>query len=488
VELGEQSLLWMARHRERQQTLRRQRRQRRLEQAHEHSTNRPRTWSSATNQPPAELPRSAALGAASEQMGQWLKSQDASPAASPASTRRASGGEAQPAEQRSVFGAVGLSFAPLYECVHIYRTLGDFGALRQSYTARRREELLGAELELREQLSAEGLPPEAFAAQFIEQVEHYFQLLAGFFVLEDAVLHSGTAAVNGAAAVDQLWSAAVRQCAALLAAGFRRLPAAPDMLRVKRAADIFIALLAAHDFYVDPLLTVLEQTRKPFEKALLRLQEEQLRATLEAADWSPLVVERLADWNEYIEPHRPSLLAEPDMPVPELPVVFGFSAVVVATLHQTKAMVRDYDEYASEWPAFAARLTAIVNKLFCTHLAAALEEVLPADNRNIYTAVQVTADVRMLLGGCTELEEGIREHLDAQLAFQPEPARRKQDERPLAPARRALEESACENEDIIMQQMNLHVGQLMGRCLPHPPASRSCLYGLGPRVGTVLSQ
>ena len=156
------------------------------------------------------------------------------------------------------------------------------------------------------------------------------------------------------------------------------------------------------------------------------------------------------------------------MPVPELPVVFGFSAVVVATLHQAKAMVRDYDEYASEWPAFAARLTALVNKLFCTHLAAALEEILPADNRNIYTAVQVTADVRMLLGGCTELEEGIREHLDAQLAFQPEPAWRKQDERPLAPARRALEGSACENEDIIMQQMNLHVGQLMGRCLPPP--------------------
>ena len=261
------------------------------------------------------------------------------------------GGAAGLSHQRSVFAAVGLSFEPLYECAHIFRTLQCFGELTASYNTRRKEELLGAELELQQQLSASGGQlEEIFGPQYIEQVgglllhpplpllggsigmergcrqtwtlivdgyieqvDHYFKQLAGFFVLEDAVLHSGReAAVNGAAAVDGLWDHAVRQCAELLRTGFGRLGDAGHMLQLKRAADNFVALLAAHDFYVDPLLNVLEQTRAPFEAAVLRRHEVALHTALEQADWAPLEVASTEQWVELIEPHRQSLLAHRD--------------------------------------------------------------------------------------------------------------------------------------------------------------------------------
>lgn len=113
----------------------------------------------------------------------------------------------------------------------------------------------------------------------------------------------------------------------------------------------------------------------------------------------------------------------------------------------------------------AARLTALVNHLFGESLATALAEAVPIHTRSIGTAVQLTADLRMVLGGCTELEQGIREHLDAELTVDravltghshpgAQLAKRLgKDQRPLGPARRALELLAGESEDLIMQQV-----------------------------------
>ena len=128
---------------------------------------------------------------------------------------------------QSVFDLVHLDFEPLYECVHIFQTLGKLSELRESYAVRRRAELEAAEHDLKSNIkinldqnggrgggeSDDEEQLAVFGPQFSEDMDNFLKHLAGFFIIEDTVLHTATGLANGPNAVDPhaLWATAMAQ-------------------------------------------------------------------------------------------------------------------------------------------------------------------------------------------------------------------------------------------------------------------------------------
>ena len=392
---------------------------------------------------------------------------------------------------QSVFDLVQLDFEPLYECVHIFHTLGALSELRETYGRRRREELQTAEKELKAQLNLESKAAEAvdqsvFGPQFAEDIENFLKHLAGFFIVEDTVLHTAAPLASGAGAVDPhaLWATAMAQLRPLVERGFGLMRDGLYMLHLKRTLDNFAALMMAHGYYGVPLLQLLERTQEQYEQAALAARGATITDVLGRQDWAPVRVATVASWENWVLPHWRTLFpgyaqasaeqqAAGSGPVSTPPVEafthrYQFSAAVPRVLGEAKAMIEEYTEYASEWPDFAMRLTRLVDSLLRLEFRKALRTAVPMASRTIFQAVQIAADVGVLRDGCGELEGVIREQLgDSATAGGARGADAKQgkggpEAQPLTAARAALEALRTENEDLVMQLMDQRLAALAG--------------------------
>jgi|EP01044_Picomonas_judraskeda_P016093 hypothetical protein len=220
-----------------------------------------------------------------------------------------------------------LNFEPLYECVHIFETLGKLRELREIY-ARERQKLLeradknlkssdtldiaAAETAAAVAAAARGgsragvsaVQQEVFGPQFAEDMGNFLKHLAGFFIVEDTVLQTATSLANGPGAVDPhaLWSAAMAKVRSLVERGFGLMREPLYMLHLKRGLDNFVALMTAHGYYGVPLLQLLEQTQGQYEETLLAAKGKAITAALEQQDWAggPVRVSNVAHWEAYV--------------------------------------------------------------------------------------------------------------------------------------------------------------------------------------------
>ncbi len=364
-------------------------------------------------------------------------------------------------QNSSVFEMVHLHFEPLYECVHIFETLGKLGELREIYATRRRAQLESAEKDLKSRdtldiAAAEtaaavasaaaaggrvgsrgggagpldggisGVDQEVFGPQFSEDMDNFLKHLAGFFIVEDTVLQTATSFANGPGAVDPhaLWSAAMVTVRSLVERGFALMRDPLYMLHLKRALDNFVALMTAHGYYGVPLLQLLERTQGQYEHTLLAARGKTITVALEQQNWAegPVRVSNVANWEAYILPHWRTLHPSFDVrskvamvgaPPPDaFTKQYVFSTLVPCILTEAKAMIAEYSDYAREWPEFAVKLTQLVDKLLRQELRQALASSLPVRQRTILQAVQLTADMGVLKESCTELEDVIAAQLE----------------------------------------------------------------------------
>jgi hypothetical protein len=252
-------------------------------------------------------------------------------------------------------------------------------------------------------------------------LNHFLKQLAGFFIVEDTVLHTAADFASGAGAVDQLWADAMAQLRKLVDLGFSKLTDPMDMLTLKRGIDTFASLMSCHGYYAVPLFMQLEKTQAQYENNLLTLRGAALCDFFKTQRWQPVRVQDDADWVELIAPHARSLYPDDERSgearasAPEEVLSghhrFAFSELVPRLLAEAKSTILQYTQYTRAWPEFAARLTKVIDQLLRVEFRRALSISVLVDSRTIEQAVQLSADMAVLICACPELEDAIRAQL-----------------------------------------------------------------------------
>ncbi|XP_006460327.1 hypothetical protein AGABI2DRAFT_184813 [Agaricus bisporus var. bisporus H97] len=177
-----------------------------------------------------------------------------------------------------------VDFKPLFQCIHIYDTLGLLEELRNSYQADRKAQ------------SDLILPPSLL----LSSLPTYTQEITGFFIIESHVLES-TGTFRSWRNIEELWDVVISRLTAGINNSLRSEGDSEVYLRVKESLLTFIMALEASAYSTtslqDFILSLFERYVKLLETHFCKILEQVIRQD----DNQPLFTERKTDYQTILD-------------------------------------------------------------------------------------------------------------------------------------------------------------------------------------------
>ncbi|KAK9479476.1 exocyst complex subunit Sec15-like-domain-containing protein [Lipomyces japonicus] len=291
-----------------------------------------------------------------------------------------------------------VSLTPLFECMHIFLTLGVLEEFRQKYEHDRikdLEVLLPAKLE--------------FTDENINPLELLLHTVCGFAIVERATRRQAHN-FRTAEAVDSLWQSACQRVADLIAPVLPNLQDPETILKVRTLLGLFIQTMESYEFEVNRLnsfLLTLFEKYSTFLKQRFMLEFQQ---TVTEDDYMPMVINGRELWENVISVSWYKSNVDPSHV--KFPCTLPFSQVYPLSCAEIRNFVSQHysfsDEYSDENPIkLEQTLKNSLDELLVDVVCRTLVDRLRSSNRE--EIVQIFVNLEYFETAAIELEKMLNE-------------------------------------------------------------------------------
>lgn len=221
-----------------------------------------------------------------------------------------------------------LSLAPVYQCTQVYEFLHAATGFQTLYKQKRKDQLQRA------------LDNQSGDLRQESALARYLAPLAGFFIVEDAVLKSGNEVLTKHE-VETLWDSVTARLRAVLGEVCRRIADPMQFLRVKYTVVLFCCTVETYGVNVMPVLEAMFQQRELFAKLLVERLRCDLRETFASDKFDPLRLSNVTDYEEFVLAYE---LMDASVHV-DFPFTVPFSVSVPLVCRLLKEFVKDLAEF-----------------------------------------------------------------------------------------------------------------------------------------------
>jgi len=284
-------------------------------------------------------------------------------------------------DQEGLFDRANINFAPVYQCLHMYENLDSTDEFRSLYKERRRAHAL----------QTVEMPPMT-SKEFVTHHQTYFQQLAGFFILEDAILKSGNE-LMARTEVESLWEMAVSKIQGLFGEHMTYLADVDAFLAMKHSLVVFAKTLESYGIVIAPLLDFIASRQDLFENLLMARLKVEVKQCFSNERFESL---RVVDYEEYKDKVLQYELQDPAMHV-EFPTIMPFSLCVPALCAMLRRFVVDYHQFAFQVADMDTMALRCVNTALCREVNPAFTHAIEhSPSLHISQAVQFSINAAYL--------------------------------------------------------------------------------------------
>uniref|UniRef100_A0A8C3AE67 Exocyst complex component n=1 Tax=Cyclopterus lumpus TaxID=8103 RepID=A0A8C3AE67_CYCLU len=306
------------------------------------------------------------------------------------------GDEEEEEEEDEVPGAQDLvDFSPVYCCLHIYTVLGLRDVFENYYRKQRRKQ---ARLVLQ---------PHSNMHETLEGYRRYFNQIAGFFVVEDHVLHTTQGLVNRAY-VEELWELALSKLIAALRTHSSYCDNPDLVLDLKNLIVLFADTLQGFGFPVSQLFDMLLEMREQYGEILLKRWNVTFRQVLDQDNFSPIPVSTEEEYKHYTSQFP---VQDPELDKLPFPKKLPFSQFVPKVYSQLKEFIYACLKYSEDLHLSSTEVDDMIRKstnlLLTRTLSHCLQYAIKKKNVGLAELVQVIINTTHLEQSCHFLEEFI---------------------------------------------------------------------------------
>uniref|UniRef100_A0A8C3AE65 Exocyst complex component n=1 Tax=Cyclopterus lumpus TaxID=8103 RepID=A0A8C3AE65_CYCLU len=288
-----------------------------------------------------------------------------------------------------------VDFSPVYCCLHIYTVLGLRDVFENYYRKQRRKQ---ARLVLQ---------PHSNMHETLEGYRRYFNQIAGFFVVEDHVLHTTQGLVNRAY-VEELWELALSKLIAALRTHSSYCDNPDLVLDLKNLIVLFADTLQGFGFPVSQLFDMLLEMREQYGEILLKRWNVTFRQVLDQDNFSPIPVSTEEEYKHYTSQFP---VQDPELDKLPFPKKLPFSQFVPKVYSQLKEFIYACLKYSEDLHLSSTEVDDMIRKstnlLLTRTLSHCLQYAIKKKNVGLAELVQVIINTTHLEQSCHFLEEFI---------------------------------------------------------------------------------
>ncbi|XP_069467467.1 exocyst complex component 6 isoform X4 [Ambystoma mexicanum] len=288
-----------------------------------------------------------------------------------------------------------VDFSPVYRCLHIYSVLGDRETFENYYRKQRRKQ---ARLVLQ---------PQANMHETVEGYRRYFSQVAGFFVVEDHILHVTQGLVTKAY-TDELWNMALSKLVAVLRTHSSYCTDPDLVLELKNLIVVFADTLQSFGFPVNRLFDLLFEIRDQYNETLLKKWAVLFREIFEADNYSPIPLTNEEEYKIVIckFPYQ-----EPELEKQTFPKKLPISQSVPQIYMQVKEFIYASLKFSESLHRSSTEIDDMLRKstnlLLTRTLSGCLQNLIKKPHIGLTELVQIIINTTHLEQACKYLEDFI---------------------------------------------------------------------------------
>ncbi|XP_031761800.1 exocyst complex component 6 isoform X2 [Xenopus tropicalis] len=288
-----------------------------------------------------------------------------------------------------------VDFSPVYRCLHIYSILGDKEVFENYYRKQRRKQ---ARLVLQ---------PQSTMHETVEGYRKYFSQIAGFFVVEDHILHVTQGLVTGSYTTE-LWNMAQSKIIAVLRTHSSYCTDPDLVLELKNLIVVFADTMQGFGFPVTRLFDLLFEVRDRYNETLLKKWAGIFRTIFEADNYSPIPIANEEEYRIVISKF-PFQDAETDKkPFPKkLPVSQSVPQIYSQVKEFIYASLKFSESLHRSSTEIDDMLRKSTNLLLTRTLSSSLQNVIKKPHIGLTELVQIIINTTHLEQACKYLEDFI---------------------------------------------------------------------------------
>ncbi|XP_078499529.1 exocyst complex component 6 isoform X1 [Lissotriton helveticus] len=288
-----------------------------------------------------------------------------------------------------------VDFSPVYRCLHIYSILGDRETFENYYRKQRRKQ---ARLVLQ---------PQASMHETVEGYRRYFSQVAGFFVVEDHILHVTQGLVTKAY-TDELWNMALSKLVAVLRTHSSYCSDPDIVLELKNLIVVFADTLQSFGFPVNRLFDLLFEIRDQYNETLLKKWAVLFREIFEADNYSPIPLTNEEEYKVVIckFPYQDAEFDKQTFPK-KLPISQSVPQIYMQVKEFIYASLKFSESLHRSSTEIDDMLRKSTNLLLTRTLSSCLQNLIKKPHIGLTELVQIIINTTHLEQACKYLEDFI---------------------------------------------------------------------------------
>ncbi|XP_069095915.1 exocyst complex component 6 isoform X1 [Pleurodeles waltl] len=288
-----------------------------------------------------------------------------------------------------------VDFSPVYRCLHIYSILGDRETFENYYRKQRRKQ---ARLVLQ---------PQASMHETVEGYRRYFSQVAGFFVVEDHILHVTQGLVTKAY-TDELWNMALSKLVAVLRTHSSYCTDPDIVLELKNLIVVFADTLQSFGFPVNRLFDLLFEIRDQYNETLLKKWAVLFREIFEADNYSPIPLTNEDEYKVVIckFPYQDAEFDKQTFPK-KLPISHSVPQIYMQVKEFIYASLKFSESLHRSSTEIDDMLRKSTNLLLTRTLSSCLQNLIKKPHIGLTELVQIIINTTHLEQACKYLEDFI---------------------------------------------------------------------------------
>ncbi|XP_062501842.1 exocyst complex component 6-like [Corticium candelabrum] len=288
-----------------------------------------------------------------------------------------------------------VDFSPVYRCLHIYTVLGERDTFELYYRTQRKHQA---------RLVSER---QGNASRTLAAYQSYFYQIAGFFVVEDQVLHTTDGLITRET-MDDLWDMAVSKVAAVLRAHEAYSQEALLLRHVKELIVWFNQTMQDYGFNVSQMYDILLEMRDLYNEMLMRSWAYIFKDIFQTDDYTPVTVHNEEDYSRMMKqfPYQDLNLHQLDYPK-----TFPFSGFVPRVYEQVTHFIDESAKFAENLNLSQTDIDNMVRKsvnlLLTRTLNSCLAAMIKQERLRLPQLIQIWTNMTHLEEACPHWEEAI---------------------------------------------------------------------------------
>ncbi|XP_065828253.1 exocyst complex component 6B-like isoform X2 [Oscarella lobularis] len=288
-----------------------------------------------------------------------------------------------------------VDFSPVYRCLHIYTVLGERESFSEYYRQQRKEQ---ARLVLERSGNAD---------YTIKAYQSYFYQIAGFFVIEDQVLHT-TEGLVLRSFLDDRWEFAYSKISAVLDLHQVHSQEAILLRHVKELIVWFNRCMQDYGFNVAQMYDLLLKIRDLYNEMLMRSWAYIFTDIFKTDDYTPMTVQSQEEYDAHLKkfPHQDVVLHKSPFPRS-----FPYSGFVPRVFLQVKEFIDESASYAENLNLSQTDIDGMIRKsvnlLLTKILNGRLSAMINQSTLRLPQLIQVILNMTHLEKACPHWEQYI---------------------------------------------------------------------------------